>query len=251
MMGLWGNSLFQGVKQASPSRIVTYSLALIMGIRWVINKLQVNGDSQINDDCNLSSGPENFLRKNPLRNNKEEMLFGKLIYPALMMISYLASGSYMAKTAKPIEGSIFRTSMTEYKEHFKHNLKAEFQWLKKLDSIPLKLNFCQILLRGASTGLFGLAFIQSGLDFDDNGISRLADKLLWAGDFLGGATDIATGYNKELIKKYGMLAACLESAGGGADIFAGVMRNSNIGITSRFAATALAQLAGGLKGLGK
>jgi hypothetical protein len=120
-----------------------------------------------------------------------------------------------------------------------------------MDSLPLKLNFAQIILRGASTGLFGLAFIQSGLDFDDNGISRLADKLLCAGDFLGGATDIATGCNTDLIKQYGVLPASLECMGGTADIWAGIMRNSNIGITSRFAATALAQMAGGLKGLGK
>ena len=87
--------------------------------------------------------------------------------------------------------------------------------------------------------------------FDSNSLSRIADKLLWAGDFLGGATDIATGCNRELIKTYGLLPACLESAGGGADIYAGIMRNSNMGITARFAATALAQMAGGLKGLGK
>jgi hypothetical protein len=251
MMGLWSNSLFQGVKQASPSRIFSYSLALLFGLNWCREKLQ------------------NFLPKIPLRNNKEsnrkagekkserkigdfEKLFGKLIYPALMMITYLASGSYMNKSAKPIEGSLTKFDWSKYKNYLSHNFKAETQWLKNpFKSLPLGLNFCQMILRGSSSALFGLAFIQSGLNFDENSISRIADKILWAGDFLGGATDIATGCNRELIKKYGVLAACLESGGGGADIYAGIMRDSNVGITSRFAATALSQMAGGLKGLTK
>lgn len=245
IMGLWSNSLFQGVKQASPSRIVAYSLALVSGIKWMMNIIQVQSENQNKDDCNSSNTPKS-------ETEKELMLFGKLIYPALMMITYLASGSYMAKTAKPIEGSLFKNLRpANYFHHLKQNLKAEFDWLKKLDSIPLKLNFAQMVLRGASTGLFGLAFAQSGLNFDDNPISRVADKLLWAGDFFGGATDITTGVNKDLISKYGLFASGAECAGGAMDIVAGVSRNTPVGCTARFAATSLAQLAGGLKGLGK